>query len=134
MGILIDSPCLLDFSGEPARLQQAGLPEGEEFYLSILSADELLRCVAGVANPRLRRRRLAYVEAVLENFPILPIDRTTVRVHADIMSRLDPRRAGLGVHESWIAATCVAHGLHLLCEKAEPYKSVPGLEIWKRTP
>lgn len=38
-----------------------------------------------------------------------------------------------GVHDSWLAATCLAHGLKLATENVREFRRVPGLEIeeWK---
>jgi tRNA(fMet)-specific endonuclease VapC len=39
----------------------------------------------------------------------------------------------IGVHDSWIAATCLAHGLKLVTGNEREFKRVPGLELetWK---
>ncbi len=129
MGLLIDSSALVDFAANRTRLP-ANLPSGEEFYLSIITADELLRSVAWSAGKD-RSRRLAFVEAVLDRFPILPIDRATVRMHAEIASGLERKKQKLGLHQSWIAATCLAHGLQLLSASAEDFAGIHGLQLWE---
>lgn len=123
MAVLIDSGVLMRcLKGE---LQA---PSGDqEFFLSIISADELLRSIEKARDSTTRTRRLAWVEAALELFPVLPIDRTTVRLHAQILSELEAGKKSIGTHESWIAATCIAHGLTLLTTYPEAFKNVPGL-------
>jgi predicted nucleic acid-binding protein len=128
MGVLLDSSVLLH-----CLKTELTTPLGdEEFFLSIMSADELLRAITRAEKESERARRLAWVEAVLENFPVLPIDRATTRTHAQIMTGLDKRKIKLGLHESWIAATCVAHGLTLITLEKEHFQHVPGLQT--RTP
>ena len=130
MGVLIDSPSLLEFAAEPDLARVAGVLPEEEFYLSIITADELLRSVAR-AGGKARSKRLAFVEAVLDGFPILPIDRATVRMHAEVLAGLERRRITLGLHESWIAATCLAHGLQLLSVCPGDFAGIDGLQFCK---
>ena len=135
MGFLIDSTALLDAFADPRHTMDAGLLSGEaaeqeEFYLSVITADELLRSVA-YPSGRARARRLAFVEAVLDRFPILSIDRATVRMHAEIQSSLERRKLRMDLHESWIAATCLAHGLSLASSQPEDYQRVEGLKVRK---
>ena len=127
MGLLIDSTALLDMLGHPQPVIADGSPE-DEFYLSIITADELLRSVARCGG-RDRTRRLAFVEAVLDKFPILPMDRPTVRMHAEILSAFGRGTEKMGLHESWIAATCLAHGLGLLSNNPGCFATVNGLRI-----
>lgn len=124
MGFLLDSSVLLH-----CLQKELTTPLGdEEFFLSIMSADELLRAITRAEKESERARRLAWVEAVLETFPVLSIDRATTRTHAQIMTALDKRKIKLGSHQSWIAATCVAHGLTLITLERAHFQHVPGLQ------
>jgi predicted nucleic acid-binding protein len=124
MSFLIDSSVLLHCLKDPLTL-----PSGdEEFFLSIISADELLRAVAWAMEDHERTRRLAWVEAVLDLFPVLPIDRATSRMHVEIINGVEGRGLHIGWHEAWIAATCIAHGLILITLKPEAFQQIPGLQ------
>ena len=127
MGLLIDSTALLELVSMPETVMEHFSPD-EEFYLSIITADELLRSVTlpGVRN---RARRMAFVEAVLDKFPILPIDRPTVRMHAEILSSPQRKKSGMSMHASWIAATCLTHGLSLVSMSPADYQGVNGLRL-----
>jgi predicted nucleic acid-binding protein len=35
----------------------------------------------------------------------------------------------IGVHDSWLAATCLAHGLRLATGNLREFKLVPGLDV-----
>jgi tRNA(fMet)-specific endonuclease VapC len=134
MGILIDSNVLigLERTGRDVSAQIAGREE-EEMFLSVISASELLHGVHRAANARIRANRLAFVEAVLAFFPLLEIDLATARSHAELWSQLERRGAMIGVHDSWLAATCLAHGLKLATENVREFMRVPGLKVeaWK---
>jgi len=124
MSVLIDSSVLLHCLKE--RLPP---PSGDdEFFLSIISADELLRTVDWALEEHGRTRRLAWVEAVLGLFPVLPIDRSTMRMHAEILKGIENNGLRIGLHESWIAATCVAHGLTLITLQPDVFSQVQGLQ------
>lgn len=76
MGILIDGSVLIEH--EKGRLDlegHVGEREHEEFFLSVITASELLHGVYLAADPAMRVRRSVWVEAVLERFPI---DRKSV--------------------------------------------------------
>jgi tRNA(fMet)-specific endonuclease VapC len=72
------------------------------------------------------------VEAVLAAFPILEIDLATARSHAQLWSDLVERGQMIGVHDLWLAATCLAHGLTLVTGNEREFRRVPGLqlEVW----
>lgn len=127
MGILIDSETLLAWAEAPAALESwVGSRGEEECYLSIITADELLRAVSEASDRTVRSRRLAFVEAVLEQLPVLSIDRKIARIHAEI--RQSPERHGkMREHDGWLAATSIAHGLLLVTRRPEVFRQVPGL-------
>ena len=134
MGILIDSNVLIALERKGLELSSriAGR-EQEEVFLSVISASELLHGVNRAATPKLRANRLAFVEAVLASFPLLEIDLATARSHALLWSQLAQRGEMIGVHDSWLAATCLAHGLKLATANVREFMRVPGLKVeeWK---
>ena len=130
MGILIDSDVLicLERKGTDLSSRIAGREE-EEIFLSVISASELLHGVHRAASPKIRANRLAFVEAVLSSFPVLEIDLAVSRSHAQLWSQLERRGEMIGVHDSWLAATCLAHGLKLATKNIREFRRVPGLKI-----
>jgi tRNA(fMet)-specific endonuclease VapC len=134
MGILIDSNVLIALERKEREVSSriAGR-EKEQVFLSVISASELLHGVHRAANPTVRAKRLAFVEAVLAAFPLLEIDLATARSHALLWSQLEQRGEMMGIHDSWLAATCLAHGLKLATENIREFTKVPGLKVeeWK---
>ena len=47
------------------------------------------------------------MEATLARFPTLEIDLEVARTHAALWSDLAQRGEMIGVHDSWLAATCI---------------------------
>lgn len=135
MGVLIDASVLIGFERSHATIEQriAGR-EDEEFFLSVVTASELLHGVHRAKAGDVRARRLAFVEAVLSRFPLLSIDLPTARTHAQLWAQLASTGKMIGPHDLWLAAACVAHGLTLVTGNVREFERVPGLEIesWSR--
>jgi tRNA(fMet)-specific endonuclease VapC len=130
MGVLIDTSVLIGLERggtDPTSFAQG---RGEEdSFLSVVSASELLHGVHRAKNPGIKARRLAFVEGILSAFPILDIDLAIARSHAQLWSGLARRGEMIGVHDSWLAATCLAHGLGLVTCNVREFRRVPGLKV-----
>ena len=130
MGILIDSSVLIHF--EKAGTDVSAYVrdrEDEEAFLSVISASELLHGVHRATDQRIKAKRLAFVEGILAALPILSIDLATARSHSQIWAELARRGEMIGVHDSWLAATCLAHGLRLATSNLREFRRVPGLDV-----
>jgi predicted nucleic acid-binding protein len=133
LGVLIDASVLIEVErGDLAIEQRLAGREEEEFFLSVITASELLHGVYRATAPDVRARRSAFVEAVLARFPLLSIDLPTARTHAQLWAELASRGAMIGPHDLWIAAACIAHGLTLVTGNVREFARVPGLatESW----
>jgi predicted nucleic acid-binding protein len=130
MGTLIDSSVLIH--AERSGLDVSSLAqsrEEDESFLSVVSASELLHGVHRAADPGTRAKRLAFVEGILGAIPVLPIDLETARLHAQLWADLARVGQMIGLHDSWLAATCLAHGLRLATSNVREFRRVPGLEV-----
>lgn len=133
MGLLIDASVFIDH--ERGRLELPSLVEGREeaeVFVSVVTASELLHGVHRARSPDQRARRSAFVEAILTEFPLLPIDILSARTHARLWAELARKGRLIGSHDLWLAATCVGRGLTLATGNAREFARVPGLdlEIW----
>lgn len=134
MGILIDSNVLIAI--ERKKMDVSSFIRGredEEMFLSVVSASELLHGVYHAKEPGIRSKRLAFVEAVLSAFPVLEIDLATARSHAQLWSDLEEAGIIVGLHDAWLAATCLAHDLAIVTNNVKEFARIPGLrvEVWK---
>lgn len=132
MGILIDSSVLIgvERSGRDVSAYVNGREE-EDVFLSVVSASELLHGVHRAADPKTRAKRLAFVEGALAAIPVLGIDLATARSHAQLWAELTHHGKMIGLHDAWLAATCLAHGLRLATENVREFERVPGLDVEK---
>ncbi len=134
MGLLIDTSIFVAHERGrldlPARLAGSLTRRAnEEAFMSVISASEILHGVYRAADPAIRARRLAYVEALLARFRVLEIDLAIARSHAELWAYLAQRGMMIGVHASWIAATCIAGDLTLVTANTREFDRVPGLRV-----
>lgn len=130
MGALIDASVLIEHERGRLDLEDrlAGR-EDEEFFVSVITASELLHGVHRATEPSMRARRSAWVEAILERFPILPVDVSSARVHARLWAELARDGALIGPNDLWLSAQAVAHGLTMVTHNLREFERVPGLAL-----
>lgn len=130
MGVLIDTNILI--KAEKGTLVFDPYLEkrkDEEFFISVITASELLHGVWRAKDKAIQARRGAFVEAILTSIAILFIDLPTARSHAQLWARLQSDGQMIGVHDSWIAASCINYGLHLVTDNIKEFERIPGLQI-----
>jgi tRNA(fMet)-specific endonuclease VapC len=78
MAVLIDASILIEVERGRLELEPhvAQRPE-EEFFLSVITASELLHGVHRALQAEVRTKRAAFVEGILERLPLLPVDLAT---------------------------------------------------------
>ncbi|MGI8608546.1 MAG: type II toxin-antitoxin system VapC family toxin [Candidatus Dormibacteria bacterium] len=95
--------------------------------VSIVTIAELRAGVLAAGDRAVRALRLTTLQHA-ESLSPIPIDDAVATAWAEL--RLTLRDAGrrLGVNDSWIAATAIAHGLSVISQDAD-YDGVPGLSV-----
>ena len=130
MGVLIDASILIEAERGRLDIERHVTRHGEdEAFLSVITASELLHGVHRATDSDIRARRAAFVEAVLERFPLLAVDLACARAHARLWAELRQSGAIIGPHDLWLAGTCVAHGLTMVTGNVREFARVPGLDI-----
>jgi predicted nucleic acid-binding protein len=130
MGVLIDASVLIDHErGRVDLREHVKGRESEGFFLSVITASELLHGVHRAGDPGIRARRSAFVEGVLGTFPLLPVEIATARMHARLRADLAVQGRLIGAHDLWIASTCLSHGLSLVTSNLREFGRVPGLDV-----
>ncbi len=130
MGVLIDASILIE--AERGRLDLAARVSGiedEEFFVSVVTASELLHGVHRAVDAAVRARRGSFVNAVLDRFPILSIDLSVARAHSSLWSDLSASGSLIGPNDLWLAASCIAHDLRLVTANTREFGRVPGLRF-----
>lgn len=130
MGVIVDTNILIKYEKGLLDLEDiVGGREQEDFFISVITASELLHGVFRAIEPAIKSKRSAFVEGILGNFSILPIDLSIARTHSRLWAALQSQGKMIGIHDSWIAATCIAKGMCLVTFNIKEFESVPGLTI-----
>ncbi len=133
MAVLIDASILIEAERGTLHLQpHVARHQDEECFISVITASELLHGAHRALQPEARARRSAFVEGILERFPVLPVNLSAARVHAQVWAELRQAVSIIGPHDLWLAATCIAHGLTMVTANVREFERVPGLavEVW----
>jgi len=133
MAVLIDASILIEAERGRLDLEPHVARHGEEeAFLSVVTASELLHGVHRATRADARAKRSAFVEGILERFPLLSVDLACARAHAQLWADLRQDGALIGPHDLWLAATSVAHGLTMVTANIREFERVPGLtvEVW----
>ena len=130
MGVVVDTSVFIAFERDSQAVDLGGLPSDEDLFLSAITVSELLVGVHRADSPARRNRRLAYVEAILTDFPILPVDTEIARIHAQLQAaQLDAGSRSVA-HDLLIGATALAHGYAVLTRDTDDFQRVPGLTVY----
>lgn len=133
MGILIDSNVFIDY--ERGSIDIAGHISGreqEDFFISVITASELMHGILRAKSKGIRIKRLAFVNKILDSFPVLSVDLQVAKIHAQLWADLESSGKMIGLHDSWIAATCLAHDLTLVTANLKEFSRIKGIttESW----
>jgi tRNA(fMet)-specific endonuclease VapC len=103
--------------------------EEEPFGLSVITVAELLHGVIRADSEKRRLRRAAYVEKVIDLFPVFPFEISTARIYAEIWASLVTKGIQIGAHDLIIASTALALGFSVVTFNRRHFDKVGGLEL-----
>jgi predicted nucleic acid-binding protein len=130
VGIIVDTSIIIEVEKLGRQLDRlvAGR-ESEPFGLSVISVAELLHGVHRADSERRKRKRSAFVEAIIEMFPIYSFDVQTARAYAEIWSDLSRKGISIGAHDLIIGSTAIAKGFSVLTLNARHFELIEGLSV-----
>jgi len=98
MGVIFDTSVLIAIERSPHQIEKViNGRENEPFGISVITASELLHGVHRADSEKRRLKREAYVEKVIEIFPIYPFDLSAARIYARIWANLAKKGLSLGL-------------------------------------
>jgi tRNA(fMet)-specific endonuclease VapC len=69
------------------------------------------------------------VEGLLARIEPIPVVSEVARMHAETWAKLEATGEMIGVHDLWIAATALTHGLRVATTNAREFERVSGLSV-----
>jgi tRNA(fMet)-specific endonuclease VapC len=130
MGVMLDSSVLIAAERGGIRLEPFLNSLGDApVGIAAVTASELLHGCHRAADPGIRARRLAFVDALLARVPVLPFGLAEARRHAELWAHLAREGAMIGAHDLLIGATALAHGHSLATLNTKEFGRVAGLRL-----
>jgi tRNA(fMet)-specific endonuclease VapC len=130
MGVICDTSLLI--AAERGLLDVDDFAKGREeepFGISVITVSELLHGVLRADTEKRRLKREAYVERVIETFPIYPFDTATARIYARIWANLVRKGIQVGAHDLVIASTAIALGFSVATFDLRDYGKIEELTV-----
>jgi len=130
MGLILDSSVLI--AAERGRLRFADFCASlgdDPLFIAAITASELLHGIERSGTPALRKKREAFVEAILSRLQILEFDLDVARHHARLRAALAAGGTMIGPHDLQIAATALRHGFSLATLNLAEFQRVPSLTL-----
>lgn len=124
---LIDTTVLIDIERRAGALDDAVGPR--ERAISVITMSEFLHGVHRVGDDAERMRREVFVERLFASIEAVPITETIARAHARISAALQPAGTPIPIHDLWIAATALSHGMAVATANVRHFERVPGLTV-----
>ena len=106
----------------------------EPIGMAAITASELLHGYHRASDSGIRARRGAFVEALIENIPVLPFGLPEARRHAELWAELTREGAVIGPHDLLIGATALAQGYALATLNRREFAQVRGLRLVQLEP
>jgi predicted nucleic acid-binding protein len=124
----IHGSAVSDYLLDTSAVISGGVPDGTS-YISVVTVAELMSGVQAATDPGLRRSRRGLLASVQRLFDPLPVDIDVVSAFDEVDAAVRatgrsprPRRMDL-----LIAATALAHELHLVTHNAGDFVGLDGL-------
>jgi len=130
MGVIFDTSFLIEAERRESEISQFAENEKEEvFGISVITVAELLHCVHRADSTKRRLKRSAYVEKVIELFPIYNFEISIARIYAELWCDLSRKGIQIGAHDLIIGSTALSLGFAVATYSLRHYEKIEGLKI-----
>jgi len=130
MGVILDTSVLIALERGALALEKftAGR-EHEPFGISAVTVAELLHGVHRADTEKRRLTRSAFVEKIIQAFPVYPFDLNAARIYAKVWANLAKKGTTIGAHDLMIASTAIALGFSVVTADVRDYGKVKEVTI-----
>lgn len=132
MGVIFDTSEIIALEREDRTVE--GIIHGREdepFGISVITVAELLHGVERADTQARKIKRQAFVEKVIEFFPVFPFETTTARIYARLWALLAAQRLVVGSHDLIIAATALSMDYTIITANIRDFGKIEGLKVEK---
>jgi predicted nucleic acid-binding protein len=130
MGVILDTSILIQAERQEFEIDKFTRNREEEIFgLSVITVAELLHGVHRADSTKRRLKRSAYVEKVIELFPIYNLEISIARIYAELWSELSKKGIQIGAHDLIIGSTALCLGFSVATYNKRHFERIEGLTI-----
>lgn len=130
MGIILDTSILIAYECGYLDIDKLVKDNADEpFGLSAITVSELLHGVHRADSESRRLKREAFVQKVIDTFPVYSFDISAARIYADVWASLLKKGVSIGAHDLLIAATAISLGFCVATHNVRDFKKIKGLTL-----
>lgn len=130
MGVILDTSVLIEAERREFEIDKFTENRGDEIFgLSVITTAELLHGVHRADSRKRRLKRSAYVEKVIEFFPVYVFDISTARIYSQLWSDLSSKGIQIGAHDLIIGSTALSLGFSVATFNLRHFKRIEGLKV-----
>jgi tRNA(fMet)-specific endonuclease VapC len=130
MGIIFDTSEIITLERNRQKIEEIIHGREDEFFgISVITVAELLHGVERADTETRKIKRQAFVEKVIEFFPVHDFDVTIARIYARIWASLAQKNLIVGAHDLIIAATAISMNYTVVTSNLRDYKKIEGLKV-----
>jgi tRNA(fMet)-specific endonuclease VapC len=130
MGVIFDTSVLVALErGSQALEKLTAGRESEPFGISVVTVSELLHGVHRADSEKRRLTRGAFVEKIIQTFPLYPFDLNAARIYAKLWANLAKKGVAIGAHDLMIASTAISLGFSVVTADARDYGKVKEVSV-----
>ena len=130
MGVILDTSVVIEAERREFEIKKFTENREEEIFgLSVISVSELLHGVHRADSTKRRLKRSAFVEKVIELFPVYVFGISTARIYSEIWSELSRKGVQIGAHDLIIGATALSLGFSVATFSIRHFEMIEGLNL-----
>ena len=128
MGVMLDTSVLIAVERGILNIDHLiSSFEGQPVGISVITAAELLHGVHRADSRRRRLKRQAYVEQVIDLFPIYPFELHAARIYAELWASQIMKGTTIGAYDLIIGATAISLGFEVATYDLRDFGKIEGL-------
>jgi len=133
MGIIFDTSEIITLERNRQKIEEICWGrEDEPFGISVITVAELLHGIERADTEPRKIKRQAFVEKVIDFFPVHDFDMTIARIYARIWASLAQKNLAVGAHDLIIAATAISLNYAVVTSNLRDYEKIEGLKVERR--
>jgi tRNA(fMet)-specific endonuclease VapC len=104
--------------------------QGRLLAISFITVGEMY---FGAEKARWGKEKRQILETTLRNFVVIPYDHEIARRYGEIVAARQKNGDQICIHDAWIAACAIRHGVPLVTHNAKHFQNIPSLQIITET-